>query len=189
MRSLADAELFTRRYMGLRGLEMVPVWGSLAFMAFAEGVGWFREGDVFPRLLILVPVIGACLLIHRYLDRTFGVVKPLSSGWGWLGVGVVVYYVAQIAAIRLGVHIDFTGPALGGWAASFGFRDCGFRKQWLIPAALGFLLPVVAPYPSPSAPHAPLYSLLSAILFAAFAAASFWDHVLLVRSFNGTLSE
>ena len=109
MRSLADAELFTRRYTGLRGLVMVPVYGSLAFMSFAERIGWFRDGDVGPRLLMLVPVFAACSLIRRYLDRTFGVVKPLSAGWGWFAVGLVVFYVVQIAAIRAGVHFDFTG--------------------------------------------------------------------------------
>ena len=190
MRSLADAELFTRRYTGLRGLEMAPVWGSLAFMSFTERVGWFREGDVFPRLLMIVPAMAACALIRRYLDRTFGVVKPLSAGWGWFGVGVVVFYVVQFAAIGAGIHIDFTGPALGVWAASLGLRDRGFRKYWLIPAAVGLLMPFVVPYPTPPAtPHGPQYPLWFGILFASFTAASLRDHVLLVRAFDHDRSE
>jgi hypothetical protein len=183
MRSLADAELFTRRYTGLRGLEMVPVWGSLAVATFAEGIGWWRDGDVLPRLLLLVPAFASCWLIRRYLDRTFSVVQPLSAGWGWFGVGVVVFSVVQITAIAAGVHVDFTGPAFGVWAASFGLRDGGFRRHWLIPAAVGFLMPFVVPYPTPrSAPRSPDAAMWWAILWVAFTAASLWDHVLLVRS-------
>jgi hypothetical protein len=190
MRSFANAERFTRRYTGLRGLEMVPVWGSLAFMSFAEGVGWVRDGDVFPRLLVLLPVFAVCWLIRRYLDRTFGVVHPLSAGWGWFGVGVIVYYALQFTAIATGLHVDFTGPAIGAWAASFALRDHGFRRHWLLPAAVGFLLPFVVPYPTPpSAPRPPEASLWWAILWAAFTAASVWDHLLLVRSFHDGLAE
>ena len=58
MRSLADAALFTRRYPSLRGLEMVPGYALLAFKFFADGIGWFREGDLGLWLVLLVPVIG-----------------------------------------------------------------------------------------------------------------------------------
>jgi hypothetical protein len=181
MRSLADATLFTRRYPSLRGLEMVPAYTSLALMTFAEGLGWLREGDLGPWLILLVPVIGIAKWIRRYLDRTFGVVQPLSAGSGWFGVGVVVFYVVQFAAIRAGVHVDVTGPALGVWAASLGLRDGGFRGHWLIPAAIGFLLPFVNPIPR-SAPRSPADFMWWALLWSAFAMASLWDHLLLVRS-------
>jgi hypothetical protein len=183
MRTLADAELFTRRYTGLRGLEMAPVYASLALASFAERIGWWREGDVGPRLLLLIPVFGACWLIHRYLDRTFGVVKPLSAGWGWFAIGVVVFYVLQISANRTGVHIDFTGPALGALAATFGLRDHAFRRHWLIPAVVGFLMPLVVPYPTPASARS-AYTLWFGVLWSAFTVASVWDHLVLVQSFS-----
>jgi hypothetical protein len=185
MRSLADAALFTRRYPSLRGLEMVPVWAYVAFTSVAEAIGWMSEGDLGTKLILVVPFIVIAKWIRRYLDRTFGVVRPLSAGSGWLGVGVIVFYVVQFAAIGAGVHVDFTGPALGVWAASLGFRDGGFRRHWLIPAAIGFLLPFVNPYPIPrSAPRSPADLMWWALLWSAFGMASLWDHVLLVRSLN-----
>ena len=185
MRSLADAELFTRRYPALRGLEMAPLWAQLAVLSYGERAGWVRAGDLSPWLLMMVPTLALCWFVRRYLNRTFGVVHPLAAGWGWCVAGVVVFYVVQIAAIGAGIHFDFTGPALGVWAAMLGLRDGGFRKHWLIPAAIGFLLPFVVPYPVPAwAPKSPDYSTWFGILWASFTVASLWDHVLLVRSFH-----
>jgi hypothetical protein len=190
MRSLADATLFTRRYPSLRGLEMVPVWAYVTFTFVAEAIGWMRDGDVGAKLVLLVPFIVIAKWIRRYLDRTFGVVQPLSAGSGWFGVGVVVFYVVQFAAIGAGVHVDFTGPALGVLATTFALRDGGFRRHWLVPAAIGFVLPFVVPYPMPLyAPRSPDASMWWAILLSAFTMASLWDHVLLVRSVDHGRSE
>ena len=183
MRTFVDAELFTRRYPGLRGLEMAPIWGALMLTFLAESVGWIREGDVIPHMTLMGLTLAGVWQIHRYLDRTYGVVRPLSAGWGWFAVGVVTYYVLQIGAIRTGVRIDLTAPFLGLWAASFAWRDRGFRKHWLVPALVGFLMPFVVPYPTPpSAGRSPAAGVWWAVMWAAFMLASLWDHRLLVRS-------
>ena len=79
---------------------------------------------------------------------------------------------------------------LGLWAAWFGLRDHGFRKHWLLPAVVGFLMPFVVPYPTPpSAPRPFEASMWWAVLWTAFMAASLWDHFVLVRSLGHARGE
>ena len=187
MRTLADTAQFTRRYPSLRGLEMAPIWGCMALTSFAENRSWIHQGDVIPQLLLFVPAWIGAWLIYRYLNRTFGVVRPLFTDFKWLLFGVVAYYALQITAIKIGLRVDLTAPFFGLWALWFALRDGGFRKHWLLPAIVGFVTPVVVPYPTVPTPHyTPLWW---AILWAAFTIASLWDHVLLVRSFNHGFTE
>ena len=185
MRSLADAELFTRRYRDLRGLEVAPIWAFMFLMSAADAVGLHRPGNLSPVLLAMVPAVGATMLLHRYLDRRFGVVRRPTS-FGPLGafIGFIVF---QGLMMEVGVARDFTAPALGLLAGYLAWRDYRFRKHWLVPAVtcalLSLSLPIATTGPVPS-DVATQNAIRLAIIAATFCFAHLYDHRVLVRIFG-----
>lgn len=185
LRSPAEAGEVTRRYPVLRSLQGAPYNGFITLVFFFEALGWFRRGSsvaVAVLTLLLLPLaIASSIWIYRYLNRTFGVVKLRHVGWiSWSSAAL---FVIGVFEVFFG-NVDVGAVAFGLWAMTHALHDRGFRKHWLLPAIVGFAMPLVIPYRTPGGGHTPFTSFCLAILYATFTVAQVWDHRLLVRSFD-----
>ena len=189
MRSLADAELLTRRYCSLRGLQQVPLYGALVLLSVVETL-WempLRYAAILRLALVVVTLLGS-QMISRYLDRRFGIVdSPASAEWKAI-VLIVAFFVLQALLMKDGLRRELVTPFLALMAGYDALRDRGFRKHWLIPAAACVLLSIFFPAATflPAADNAPSRAALVrlAVLGITCGFASLCDHRLLVRTFD-----
>src|SRR5204863_2393085 len=97
MRSPADAERLTRAYPALRGLRLAPIWAFFAVSFFIDAFTSLPRNSVH-RVWPLIPAIALTAIAHRYLNRTFGIVRTMSvaKGVAIVVVALFAFYALQI---------------------------------------------------------------------------------------------
>jgi len=180
----AAAELLTRRYRDLRGLEAAPFWVWLCVTNTVTALDLLLP--VYSQLLtllLLILGISGQRVIRRYLDHRFGVVRQPRQ---WLPivffVGFLLFQWSRFASSR-----DFMAPALGLASAYVTWRDFRLRRHWLVPTVVCAVLSLRLPVLAPADPHFQIvFSARIAVIAAAFCLAHLLDHRALVKIFEQT---
>ena len=183
LRTPLEAEKITRLYPALRGLLIAPIWAFFAVSFFIDAFTSLPRNSPH-HLWPVIPAVVASVIVRSYLNRTYGVVRTVSAG---KGVAIVVtvlvaFYIVEFISLAT-VRLDLTGLAFGLMALAAAVSYRGFRRHWLVPAAIAILQPFVFLHQTPDhlTPAAPAWW---GLYWTACTLASLWDHHLLVRSFN-----
>ena len=112
----------TRLYPSLLGLRFAPIWAGFAVFFFMDAFASLPRNSPH-RAWPLIPAIVLSAIAHRYLNRTFGVVRTAPVGTG-------VLIAASLATVRVELSgIASHTPAASAWWGMY-WTACTLACLW-----------------------------------------------------------